>query len=491
MPEGPLPRPSAQAEIPGHGLDEVRVTRLTGAMSTFAVTNPNTGEVEETFDSLTEEQLKDVVDRADAAYQDWSQRSYGERGEILNRFADLFEARQEELAEIVGHEMGKPKPQTIAEVKKVAATARWYAEHAEEFLSPTELHPSDGVSTVVKHDPLGVLLSIMPWNFPYNQLARFALPNLMVGNAIIMKQAAICPKSSQALADLLVEAGLPEGVYTNVHMDSSDAKVVLGDPRVKGFSLTGSEKAGAAVAGIAAKHLKRSVLELGGNDPLIVLDTDDVEALAKKAVSLRLANAGQVCTSPKRFIVLKDIYDEFVAAAKKAVEATVVGDYDAEDTDMGPLSSESARDELVESVQQAVKDGATLHCGGEKLDRPGWFMSPALITDAPLDSDMGCREMFGPIVNIFKAEDEEDAIRIANDTPYGLMGSVWSKDVERARRVGERVQVGMLQINAHMESGPEFPFGGINLSGYGREGAQWALREFTNEKTFRVHEQEL
>lgn len=460
-------------------------------MSTFAVTNPNTGEVEETFDSLTKEQLPDVIDQADAAYQDWSQRTWAERGEVLNRFAEIFEARQEELADIVGHEMGKPKPQTIAEIKKVAASARWYAKNSEQFLAPTELQPSDGVKTYVKHDPLGVLLSIMPWNFPYNQLARFALPNLMVGNTIIMKQAAICPKSSQALADALEEAGAPKGVYTNVYMNSSDTEVVLGDPRVKGFSLTGSEVAGSAVAKIAAKHLKRSVLELGGNDPLIVLDADDVQKMAQKAVTLRLSNAGQVCTSPKRFIVLKDIYEEFVAAAKEAVQNTVVGDYDAEDTDMGPLSSESARDEIVESVQKAVKDGATLHCGGEKLDRPGWFMSPALITDATLDSDMGCKEMFGPVVNIFRAEDEEDAIRIANDTPYGLMGSVWSTDVERARRVGERINVGMLQINAHMESSPEFPFGGINLSGYGREGAQWALREFTNEKTFRVHEQEL
>ena len=464
---------------------------LTRGMSTFAVTNPQTGEVEETFDSLTEEQLKQVIDQADAAYQDWSQKSWAERGEVLTRFAEIFEARQEELADIVGHEMGKPKPQTIAEIKKVAATARWYAENSEQFLAPTELQPSDGVRTFVKHDPIGVLLSIMPWNFPYNQLARFALPNLMVGNTIMMKQAAICPRSSQALADALEEAGAPKGVYTNVYMNSSDTEAVLSDFRVKGFSLTGSEAAGSAVAKIAAKHLKRSVLELGGNDPLIVLDADDVAALARKAVSLRLANAGQVCTSPKRFIVVEEIYDEFLAAAKEAVENTKVGDYDAEGIDMGPLSSESARDEILASVQQAVADGATLHCGGEKLDRPGWFMSPALISDAPLDSAMGCQEMFGPVVNVFRAKDEEDAIRIANATPYGLMGSVWSTDLERAQRVGERVQVGMLQINAHMESGPEFPFGGVNLSGYGREGAQWALREFTNEKTFRVHDQEL
>lgn len=460
-------------------------------MSTFAVTNPNTGEVEETYPSLTTEQLHQVVDTAQEGFTAWSATSLEDRAAVLEKFADLFEARAEELADIVGHEMGKPKPQTVAEVQKVAKTARWYAQNGPTFLAPEQLEVSDGVETYVRHDPLGVLLSVMPWNFPYNQLARFALPNLMVGNAIIMKQAAICPKSSQAMADILAEAGLPEGAYTNVHMDSSDAEEVLGDVRVKGFSLTGSEGAGRSLAGIAAQYLKRSVLELGGNDPFVVLDTDDVAALAQKAVSYRISNAGQVCTSPKRFIVLEDLYDQFVAEAKKALEQVTVGDYDAEDTDMGPLSSEGARDELVQSIQQAVQDGATLHFGGEKLDRPGWFMSPALITDAPLDSDMGCQEQFGPVVNVFRARDEEDAVRIANATEYGLMGSVWSTDVERARRVGDRIRVGMLQINAHMESSPEFPFGGINLSGYGREGAQWALREFTNEKTYRVHAQEL
>jgi succinate-semialdehyde dehydrogenase/glutarate-semialdehyde dehydrogenase len=457
-------------------------------MSTFAVTNPNTGQVEETFDSLATEEIPGVIDRADRAFRQWRDTPMQKRSEILNKAAEIFESRAEELADIIGHEMGKPKQQGVNEAKKVAMTARWFAENAPGFLETTELPQAQGAdSTYVKHEPLGVLLGIMPWNFPYNQVARFVLPNLMVGNAVMMKQAAICPRSSQTFQEILEEAGLPRGVYTNLYLNSSDAEEVLKDFRVKGVSLTGSEGAGASVAGIAAKYLKKSVLELGGNDPAVVLDTDDVEALAQKLVTLRTANAGQVCTSPKRFIVLEDVYDEFLAAAQRAVENVTVGEYDGEDTDMGPLSSEGARDEVVERIQQAAKDGATLRFGGEKLDRPGWFMSPALLTDIDEDSDLGCNELFGPAVMVFKAEDEDDAVRLANNTQYGLMASVWTTDVERGRRVADRIEAGMTFVNTHMDSSPEFPFGGINNSGYGRENAQWALKEFTNEKLYRVN----
>lgn len=462
------------------------------AMSTFAVTNPNTGKVEETFDSLRAEEIPGIIDKAHQAFLSWRETSVEERAAILSRAADIFESRAEELADIIGHEMGKPKRQGMGEVKRVAATARWYAKRAPEFLEPTELPEASGADrTYVRHDPLGVLLGIMPWNFPYNQIARFTLPNLMVGNAIMMKQAAICPKSSQTFQEIMEEAGLPSGVYTNLYLDHEHTEDVLKDFRVKGVSLTGSEAAGAAVAQLAAKHLKKSVLELGGNDPAVVLDTDDVAALAKKLVTLRTTNAGQVCTSPKRFIVVDELYEDFVAATKDAVQAVRVGDYDGEDTDMGPLSSESARDEVVERITKAVEDGATLHAGGQKLDRDGWFMSPALLTDIDLDSDLGCNEVFGPAAMVFRAQDEEDALRIANNTQYGLMASVWTTDVQRGQRFAERINAGMTLVNTHMDSSPEFPFGGINNSGYGRENAQWALHEFTNERLVRLNKQEL
>ncbi|WP_120005874.1 NAD-dependent succinate-semialdehyde dehydrogenase [Nesterenkonia muleiensis] len=461
-------------------------------MSTFAVTNPNTGEVEETFDSLTVEEIPGVIEKADQSFQHWRGTSAEERSAVLSRAGDIFESRAEELSDIIGHEMGKPKKQGIAEVKKVAYTARWFAKNAPGLLEPTELPEAQGADrTYIKHDPLGVLLGIMPWNFPYNQLARFVLPNLMVGNTILMKQAAICPKSSQRFQEILEEAGLPEGVYTNIYLNSSDTEEVLKDFRVKGVSLTGSEAAGASVAQLAAKYLKKSVLELGGNDPAVVLDTEDVSALAKKLVTLRTANAGQVCTSPKRFIVVDELYDDFVDAATSAVEAVKVGDYDDPETDMGPLSSEGARDEVVERIQQAAREGATLHTGGQKLERDGWFMSPALLTDIDLDSDLGCNEVFGPAAMVFRAQDEEDALRIANSTQYGLMASVWTTDVERGQQFAERINAGMTLVNTHMDSSPEFPFGGINNSGYGRENAQWALREFTNERLVRLNEQRL
>jgi len=460
-------------------------------MSTYALTNASTGKVEEEFDSIKSEQIPEIIENAHAAYLKWSSASMAERAEVLHKFADIVDQNTDELADIIGREMGKPLKQGKAEVTKVAKTARWFADNAPAFLEDTVLPAEGAEKTYVKHDPLGVLFGIMPWNFPYNQIARFALPNLMVGNAILMKQAAICPVSSQRFQTMLEEAGLPVGAYQNLYLDTSDAEKIIEDFRVKGVSLTGSEAAGASVAGHAAKNLKRSVLELGGNDPFVVLDTSDVKALAKKAVTYRIANAGQVCTSPKRMIVLEDLYDDFVAGAKEALENVKVGPYDGEDTDMGPLSSEGARDEAVERVAQAVKDGATLHFGGEKLDRDGWFMSPALLTDVDLNSDMGCNELFGPVVMVFKAKDEEDALRIANHSEYGLMSSVWSEDLEKAQKFGARINAGMVLINAHMESDPAFPFGGINKSGYGRENAQWALREFTNERMVRVHEQEL
>ncbi|MEX3610972.1 NAD-dependent succinate-semialdehyde dehydrogenase [Rothia sp. LK2588] len=460
-------------------------------MSTYALTNASTGQVEETFESIKPEQIPGLIETAHEGFKKWSQTSIEDRAKVLNAFADIIDRDTEELADIIGREMGKPLEQGKSEVTKVGRTARWFAEHAAEFLADTELPASGAEKTYVKHDPLGVLFGVMPWNFPYNQIARFALPNLMVGNAIMMKQAAICPVSSQRFQTMLEEAGLPAGVYTNLYLNSDDAEKVIEDFRIKGVSLTGSEAAGASVAGHAAKNLKRSVLELGGNDPFVVLDTSDVKALAQKAVTYRLANSGQVCTSPKRIIVLEGLYDEFVDAAREAVENTKVGPYNDPETDMGPLSSESARDEVVERIEKAVADGATLHTGGKKIDRPGWFMEPALLTDIDLDSDLGCNELFGPAVMIYKAKDEEDALRIANHTEYGLMASVWSDDLERATAFAEKINAGMTTVNSHMESDPAFPFGGINKSGYGRENAQWALYGFTNERMVRVHKQEL
>ncbi|MDY5131502.1 aldehyde dehydrogenase family protein [Actinotignum timonense] len=354
-------------------------------------------------------------------------------------------------------------------------------------MEPTTLDAGDGIPTYVLHQPLGVLLGIMPWNFPYSQIARFVLPQLMVGNTILMKQAEICPRSSAAFEALLREAGLPDGVYQNIYLDIADTEKVLADPRVKGVSLTGSERAGSSVAQLAGKYTKRSLLELGGNDAMVVLGASDITAVARAAVRTRVFNAGQVCTSNKRIIVLDSVFEEFLAAARAEIASIVVGPYDDPATDMGPLSSIAARDEVVRRVASAVAAGAHRHYGGHKIDRPGAFMTPALLTDIPADHDIARNELFGPVVALYRAADEEAALKLANSTAYGLQSSVWSQDLEKAQRFAARLAAGMTIINKHRESAPTWPFGGINRSGYGREEGAWGLRAFTNEHAVRVH----
>ena len=458
-------------------------------MTEFAVTNASTGEVEQTFDSLPAEQIPEIIQRAHRAVGPWRDTPIAQRAQALAKVGDLFEQRAEELAGIIGREMGKLKSEGLQEVQLVASIFRWYAEHGPAVLEPTELQPQGAQKTVVEHEPLGVLLGIMPWNFPYYQLARFAAPNLLIGNTILMKQAAICPLSAGTFAQILHEAGIPEDAYINLYLDTEDVPAVLEDFRVRGVSLTGSERAGASVAQNAGKNLKKSVLELGGNDPFVVLDTSDLDALVRTAVGLRTSVQGQVCTSPKRFIVVDELYEDFVAKAQEAVEAIRVGAWDDPEADMGPLSSESARDEVVQRVQDAAAHGATLRTGGEKLDRPGWVMSPALLTDVDPDSDLGCNELFGPAVIVYRAQDEEDALRLANHTDYGLQASVWTEDLERGERFARRMQAGMVHVNEHLVTQAGLPFGGIGRSGYGRELAEWGLKEFTNEKLVRVSAQ--
>ena len=376
--------------------------------------------------------------------------------------------------------MGKPLKAAIGEIKLVAKIYRWYAENGSELLEneSVPLHGAD--KSFVEYRSIGALLGIMPWNFPYYQVARFAAPNLLLGNTILLKHAQICPESNLACEQILKDAGLVEHAYQALFVDTDDIESVIADKRIKGVSLTGSERAGTAVAAQAAKHIKKSVLELGGNDPMVVLDTDDVAGVAKAAVRNRLSNSGQVCTSNKRIIVLESLYDEFVKHAVEFTKNTKVGTYDDPENHMGPLSSVGARDEVVERIQKAVKDGATLHCGGEKLDRDGAFMSPAVLTDIPEGSDLACNELFGPAVMIYKAKDDAHAIEIANDTDFGLSASVWGADVERATKVADQLDAGMIAVNEFSSTQPDLPFGGIKRSGYGRELGKWGLFEFAN-----------
>lgn len=455
-------------------------------MSTYALTNANTGEVEQTFDSIDPAEIPGIIDAADTAYKEWHKKPVSERAGVLTKAAAIFRERNAELAEIIGKEMGKPVNDAKGEIELVANIFEWYADHAAELLEDEKLDAKGAPTNLVRHESMGVLIGVMPWNFPYYQLARFAAPNLLLGNTILMKQASICPVSSAKFEEILFDAGLVKHAYQNLYLNTEDVETILEDLRVKGASVTGSERAGTAVAMAAAKNVKKSVMELGGNDPAIVLDSvNDVAKVAKRLTFMRYANAGQVCASPKRVIVLESIYDEFVKASVEAAKKVKVGDASDTSTTMGPLSSESARDETVERIAQAVKDGATLHFGGEKLDRPGWFMSPAVLTDVAFDADLSCNELFGPAMVIYKVKSEEEAIKFANNSEYGLQASVWTDDVEHGFEVADQLVTGMAFVNEHITTQEDLPFGGVNKSGYGRELTQWGFYEFSNEKLIR------
>lgn len=458
-------------------------------MSTYQIANPSTGQIEKTYPSLSTAELDASIDLAHAAFLTWKSTTLETRAAILAKTADLYEENADELADIIGREMGKRLADAKGEVQISADIYRWYAENGPAHLQDTVLPRQGALKSFVEHRPLGALLGVMPWNFPYYQVARFAAPNLLIGNTILLKHASICPLSNLKCQEMLEAAGLPQGGYQALFANASDIERVIADFRVKGVSLTGSEAAGISVAVAAAKNIKKSVLELGGNDPMVLLDTANVDALAEYVVGERLYNAGQVCTSNKRVIVLADFYDEFIAACEKHIKAVNIGAYDAADTELQPLSSIAARDEVVARIAQAAKDGANVRCGGEALDKPGAYMTPALITDIPEGTDLSCNELFGPALMVYKVADEAAAIALANASVFGLSASVFSTDLQRADKVAKQLNAGMVNINEHAPSLPGLPFGGISNSGYGRELAEWGLHEFTNDCLRRISPQ--
>lgn len=459
-------------------------------MSTFALENPNTAQTEETFDRFEDDNRDTVLDRSTAAFEKWRATSVKERAAVLFRVADLYEERVDELADHIGREMGKLTRWGRLEIGLVADIYRWYAEHAHELLADEQLPGQGAAHTYVRKDPLGPLLGIMPWNFPYYQVARWAAPNLLLGNSLVLKHASICPLSSQACQDLLEEAGLPEDVFINVYASGSQMDAFVADPRIKGVSLTGSEAAGAAVAKTAGEHYKKSVLELGGNDPFLILDDDNLDWVLEQYTRIRMYNTGQACNAPKRLIVLEDFHDRTVDILEKKIAALTVGAYDDEDVDMGPLSSVGARDEIVERLAAAERNGeATIRVGGRKLDREGAYMEPALLTDVDRGSDVGCNEIFGPVAIVYRARDIDEAVEIANDSDYGLSSSVWGTDPDKAHAVARRLKDGMTFVNEHAVTLPGLPFGGVERSGYGRELGRWGVGEFVNEHLFRVSDQ--
>lgn len=452
-------------------------------MSTYAVTNPATGVVEKEYPTATEDQIRQALNASGEAFKQWSATHPADRAELLTRVADIYEERADQLARIITREMGKPHKQALAELKIVVSIYRYYAEHGEGYLADEEVPVARGGRALVRSEPYGVLLGIMPWNFPYYQVARFAAPNLMAGNTIILKHAPQCPESSEAMEEIFREAGLVEGAYLNVFATNEQvAELIIPDRRVQGVSLTGSERAGAAVAQTAGKHLKKVVLELGGNDPFLVLDRDVVPQAVKRALFSRMGNAGQACNAAKRIIVLDDFYEEFVDQLEEAVQGVQLGDPSSEDTFMGPMSSERAADDLDEQVQDAIFRGAKVHAGGRRADRPGSWYEPTMLSGITDEMRAYREELFGPVAMVYRVPDVEAAVELANDTDYGLSASVHATDLEEAEQIADKIESGMVFLNEGAGSAAELPFGGVKRSGFGRELGRYGMEEFVNKR---------
>ncbi|OFK66383.1 MULTISPECIES: NAD-dependent succinate-semialdehyde dehydrogenase [unclassified Corynebacterium] len=456
-------------------------------MSGFRVENPATGEVLETFDHATDQEILAAVDGAHEAFLSWRDTPIEERAKLVTRVAELFEERKDELAEIIATEMGKPVSEGLEEAEFSGAIFAYYADNGPKFAADEEIPVEMDGKGYIQRLPIGTLLGIMPWNFPYYQVARFAAPNLMLGNTIVLKHATICPRSALAIQKIMDDAGVPKGVYTNIFATHEQAEKIIEHKELRGVSLTGSERAGAAVGSLAAKNLKKAVLELGGSDPYVILDTDDVKQAAKDAWETRMYNTGQACNSNKRLIVMEDIYDEFVAELVELAKAMKPGTpQEASETVYTPLSSRSAAENLKDQIDRTVAAGATLHVGGELVDEKSSYFSPAVLTDVPVGSDVYYEELFGPVATVFKVSSDEEALELANDTQYGLGGCVFSKDVERAEKIAQRLEVGMSNVNTYAAEGAEVPFGGVKNSGYGRELGPYGMDEFVNKRTYFV-----
>lgn len=451
----------------------------------YAVVNPATGETIKTYPTISDADLQGAIADAAEAYRSWSKSTtVEERAALIRRVGELHVERRDELADIIVREMGKPTEQALGEVDFAGAIYEYYADHATEFLKDEPITLLDGEgSAVIRRSALGVLLGIMPWNFPYYQVARFAGPNLIIGNTILLKHAEQCPESAAAIEQIFLDAGFPKGAYVNIYATHDQIETVIADPRVQGVSLTGSERAGAKVAEIAGRHLKKVVLELGGSDPFVLLSTDDLDATVENAVNARIDNNGQACNAAKRFVVIDELYEPFLEKFTAKLAEIEAVDPTAEDATLGPLSSLKAAETLDEQVKRAVEHGAKLVHGG---GREGAFFQTTVLTDVSPENPASKEEFFGPVAQVYRATDEADAVRIANDTPYGLGSYVFTTDEEQALRVADSIEAGMVFVNVVLADGAELPFGGIKRSGSGRELGRFGADEFVNKKLIRI-----
>ncbi|OQQ14727.1 NADP-dependent succinic semialdehyde dehydrogenase [Streptomyces sp. M41(2017)] len=453
----------------------------------IATVNPANGETLKTYDALGAEEIERRLAAAEATFRSYRTTSFAERARLMHRAAELLEQDQDEIGRVMTVEMGKPVKQARAEAAKCAKAMHWYADRAEGLLADEHPDAADakdsGASRVlVRYRPLGPVLAVMPWNFPLWQVVRFAAPALMAGNVGLLKHASNVPQTALYLEDLFRRAGFPEGCFQTLLIGSGAVEDILRDPRVKAATLTGSEPAGRAVASVAGDEVKKTVLELGGSDPYVVMPSADVERAARTAVTARVQNNGQSCIAAKRFIVHTDVFDTFAEHFAEGMRALKVGDPLEEDTEVGPLSTEQGRTDLEELVDDAVENGATVLCGGERPDGfpDGWYYAPTVLTDITPEMRIHQEETFGPVATLYRAADLDEAVAIANDTPFGLSSNVWTRDEAEVERFVRDIEAGGVFFNGMTASHPAFPFGGEKRSGYGRELSEHGIREFCN-----------
>ena len=454
----------------------------------FETVNPATEEVEDTYEKHSSEDVEEILTEADETFNGWNTKRIEERESLLSEAADVLRDRKREYAETMTREMGKPVSQAVAEVEKCAWVCEYYAERAGEHLQDERIGGEPGTKTYARYEPLGVVLAVMPWNYPFWQVFRFAAPALAAGNVGILKHASNVPGCALAIQDVFDRAGFPEGAFSALLVDSGDVDGVIRDDRVRAVTLTGSNPAGEAVASTAGEEIKKTVLELGGSDPFVVLDDADVEAAAETAAQARNLNSGQSCIAAKRHIVHEDVYEDFLKAFVGEVKDMTVGDPAEEDTDVGPQARGDLRDELHAQVKASIEAGATLETGGEIPDGDGYYYPPTVLTDVPDACPVANEEVFGPVAAVFPVSGEDEAVELANSSRYGLGTSVWTEDLRRGEDLTRRIDAGMTFVNGLVRSDPRLPFGGVKESGYGRELAADGIREFTNKKTVWIQE---
>jgi succinate-semialdehyde dehydrogenase/glutarate-semialdehyde dehydrogenase len=447
--------------------------------------NPNTNKTIKSFEEMTDKAVDTKVAKAHEAFVNWKETSYEERANLLHKVATLMRVKKSELAKTITLEMGKLLAQAEGEIDLSADIFDYYADHGEAFLADKVLDPEYG-SAIIRNSPIGVLLGVMPWNFPYYQLARFAAPNIMVGNTILLKHASIVPQCAAAIEELFNEAEAPEGLYTNLFISGKHATALVSDKRIKGISLTGSEEAGASIAMEAGKHLKKVVLELGGNDVFIILEDADMEKTVEWAVVGRMNNNGQCCVASKRFIAVEAISDTFIQKFKDKLSKMKMGDPMDPATELGPLSSEEAAVHLADQVKRSVDKGAKVLLGGKRADREGAFMEPTILTDLKPGIPAYHEELFGPVASFYVVKDEQAAIDLANDSDFGLGASVFTQDIERGKKIANQIDTGMVFVNHPTWTQADLPFGGTKRSGFGRELSELGIQEFVNKKLIRV-----